>query len=456
MAEPSCMVSGPDLEDPTSPYEEELEERRAAKEDQEAQHNSSVPKEGNTALERKKTNTYYSKHHRGWRHLVRNFTPSWFAVTMGTGISSILLHQLPYNAHWLHIISYIVFCLNIFLFVTFFFISLLRYTLYPQIWSAMIKHPQQSLFLGTFPMGLATIVNMVALACVPAWGGNWWKLAWALWWIDVVISVATCFYLPFAIMSVHESPLHTMTAAWLLPIVATIVAGASGGIVAAIIPNHREALITVITSYVLLGTGLPLALTVLVIYFLRLTTSTLPPNEVIVSTFLPLGPLGQGGFGIQQLGKVAMTLFHHTHTLPESTLVYAGDVFYIIGFLVAIILWGFGLVWLFFALATIYHSKRFPFNMGWWGFTFPLGVYATSTISMSQSLPSGFFKVVATIFALSVVGLWMVVSVGTIYRAITGEIFYAPCLKDMDAVEAAGPRRWGLGKRLKQEMKGDV
>lgn len=129
MAEPSCMVSGPDLEDPTSPYEEELEERRAAKEDQEAQHNSSVPKEGNTALERKKTNTYYSKHHRGWRHLVRNFTPSWFAVTMGTGISSILLHQLPYNAHWLHIISYIVFCLNIFLFVTFFFISLLRYTL---------------------------------------------------------------------------------------------------------------------------------------------------------------------------------------------------------------------------------------------------------------------------------------------------------------------------------------
>jgi len=34
----------------------------------------------------------------------------------------------------------------------------------------MIRHPAQSLFVGTFPMGLATIVNMVVFVCVPAWG----------------------------------------------------------------------------------------------------------------------------------------------------------------------------------------------------------------------------------------------------------------------------------------------
>ena len=34
----------------------------------------------------------------------------------------------------------------------------------------MIRHPAQSLFLGTFPMGLATIVNMIVFVCVPAWG----------------------------------------------------------------------------------------------------------------------------------------------------------------------------------------------------------------------------------------------------------------------------------------------
>lgn len=89
---------------------------------------------------------------------------------MGTGIVSILLHNLPYNGRWLYWISVIIFCLNVAFFVTFLFISILRYALYPAIWKAMIRHPAQSLFLGTFPMGFATIVNMVVFVCVPAWG----------------------------------------------------------------------------------------------------------------------------------------------------------------------------------------------------------------------------------------------------------------------------------------------
>lgn len=89
---------------------------------------------------------------------------------MGTGIVSILLHNLPYNATWLYWLSVIVFALNVFLFSLFLLISILRYTIYPAIWWAMIRHPAQSLFIGTFPMGLATIINMTVFVCVPAWG----------------------------------------------------------------------------------------------------------------------------------------------------------------------------------------------------------------------------------------------------------------------------------------------
>lgn len=98
------------------------------------------------------------------------FGDSWFSVTMGTGIVSILLHNLPYNGSWLRYISIIIFVLNIFLFVLFTMISILRYTLYPEIWGAMIRHPAQSLFLGTFPMGLATIINMTVFVVIPVWG----------------------------------------------------------------------------------------------------------------------------------------------------------------------------------------------------------------------------------------------------------------------------------------------
>lgn len=95
----------------------------------------------------------------------------------------------------------------------------------------------------------------------------------------------------------NERPLSSMTAVWLLPIVSCIVAASSGAIVAGVLPNEQYALWTVIVSYVLWGIGLPLAMMVMVIYLLRLTLHKLPPKAVIVSVFLPLGPLGQGGYG---------------------------------------------------------------------------------------------------------------------------------------------------------------
>ena len=183
-----------------------------------------------------------------------------------------------------------------------------------------------------------------------------------------------------------------MTAAWLLPIAPTVVAAASGGIVAEALPNRQHALWTVTTSYVLWGTGVPLAMVTLVIYFERLTLHKLPPREVIVSCFLPLGPLGLGGFAIMQLGKVSMQLLPKTDTLVPLT----GQMLYVVGFLVALIMWGFGLMWFFFALASISQSK-FPFNMGWWGFTFPIGVFAVSTTTLGKEMPSRFFEILGTV-----------------------------------------------------------
>ena len=222
-----------------------------------------------------------------------------------------------------------------------------------------------------------------------------------------------------------------MTAVWLLPIVATIVAAATGGIVAGVLPD-TYALWTIIVSYILWGCGVPLAMFTMVIYFHRLTMHSLPPREVIVSVFLPLGPIGQGAFGIMTLGRDALKVFGRTDTIPAALDDLGGRLFYANGLMIGIIMWGFGIVWLFFAIAAITRSK-FPFNLGWWGFTFPLGVYATATVAISQELPSLFFKVLGTIFSLSVVLLWMVVSIGTIRKIIKGEMFAAPCVKGWEA-----------------------
>lgn len=118
-------------------------------------------------------------------------------ITMSTGITSICLHQLPHNGNWLHIISTIFFVLNIALFVLFTFTSCVRYYLYPRLIAVVLRHPHQSLFLATFPVGLATIINMIALVCAPEWGHGMATFAWVLWWIDSVLALATCFHLTF-------------------------------------------------------------------------------------------------------------------------------------------------------------------------------------------------------------------------------------------------------------------
>ena len=82
-------------------------------------------------------------------------------------------------------------------------------------------------------------------------------------------------------MILHDAKLSTMTAVWLLPIVSTIVAAASGGIIAAVLPNPKHALWTLTVSYILWGIGVPLAMFTLVLYFQRLTMHNLPPREVM-------------------------------------------------------------------------------------------------------------------------------------------------------------------------------
>lgn len=96
--------------------------------------------------------------------------------------------------------------------------------------------------------------------------------------------------------------------------------------------------------------------------------------------------------------------------------------------------------------------QKFPFNIGWWGFTFPLGAYALATCQLGIEMSSSFFKVVGTVCAatnerkiiktgwltktsryslLCVAILWMVVSVGTLRGTVSGKLLVDPSLAEM-------------------------
>ena len=102
--------------------------------------------------------------------MVLNFTPSWFSVNMGTGIISLLLYSAPHQFHAMYYFSVVFYVLNCVLFTIFFLTTLIRYIVFPWVFWRMLQHPAQSMFLGTFPMGLATIINATVLITVPAYG----------------------------------------------------------------------------------------------------------------------------------------------------------------------------------------------------------------------------------------------------------------------------------------------
>lgn len=90
------------------------------------------------------------------------------------------------------------------------------------------------------------------------------------------------------------------------------------------------------------------------------------------------------------LGKLAKRVFPETHSLPHVQ-THPGDIFYIIGVLLGLLLWGFAIVWFVVSVVMIALSGGFPFNMGWWGFIFPVGkTSAIERSSLSEELTFAF------------------------------------------------------------------
>lgn len=358
---------------------------------------------------------------------------------MGTGIVSILLWSLPYQFNGLRTIANIIFVLNIVLFILFLSLSLARYVVWPKLFLLMLFHPSQSLFLGTFAMGFTTIVNICALSAAPSWGHGFTIFTWTLWWIEAVVSVLICVGLPFLQFTRHKQKLDAITAVWLLPVVSTIVAGSSGGIVAEIL-SPSQARLTLTVSWIMLGTGLPMAFILMALYYLRLAVYKLPPSALIVSGFLPLGPCGQGAFGLMKLSSVLWKLSKTTgQSLAGQSAATVADAevmatsIYAVSVIAALLLWGLGLVWLVLAVSLfidLWWVSELKFNLGWWGLTFPLGVFASAALQLGLELDSGAFRIIGTILSLIVVLLWLAVSAMTLAKVCKGELFHSPCLAE--------------------------
>ncbi|WP_414868543.1 TDT family transporter [Pseudomonas sp. IT-347P] len=358
------------------------------------------------------------------REVIRQFTPNWFAATMGTGVLALALAQLPLAIPGLHAIAEGLWLFNILLFTVFTAAYTARWILFFDEARRIFGHSTVSMFFGTIPMGMATIINGFLLFGLPRWGDGVIHLAELLWWIDVAMSLACGVLIPYMMFTRQEHSIDQMTAVWLLPVVAAEVAAASGGLLAPHLSDAHAQLVVLTTSYVLWAFSLPVAFSILTILLLRMALHKLPHENMAASSWLALGPIGTGALGMLLLGGDAPAIFT-ANGLPGIGEIASG-----LGLVAGITLWGFGLWWMLMALLITVRYLRdgIPCNLGWWGFTFPLGVYSLATLKLASTLNLTFFSVVGTLLVMLLAVMWLIVGKRTVQGAWRGELFVSPCI----------------------------
>ncbi|MCK9780082.1 TDT family transporter [Pseudomonas syringae] len=362
------------------------------------------------------------------REAIRQFTPNWFAATMGTGILALALGQLPFAAQWPKALGEALWFFNIVLFCLFTLMYASRWVLFFDEAKQIFGHSTVSMFFGTIPMGLATIINGFLLYGLPRWGDGVVALAEVLWWIDVAMALACGVLIPYMMFTRQQHSIDQMTAVWLLPVVAAEVAAASGGLLAPHLADASAQFTMLITSYVLWAYSVPVALSILVILLLRMALHKLPHESMAASSWLSLGPIGTGALGMLVLGNDAPAIFA-AHGMASIGVVAEG-----IGLIGGVLFWGLGLWWMVLALLITgrYFREGIPFNLGWWGFTFPLGVYAVTTLKLGSMLHLTFFSFFGVVLVLMLTVMWMIVAAKTLAGAYRGNLFVSPCIASLN------------------------
>ncbi|KAI9068272.1 hypothetical protein FKP32DRAFT_1600624 [Trametes sanguinea] len=377
---------------------------------------------------------------KSWRERIRHFTWAWHAVIMGTGVVSALLHNLPYDndSLALKVAALVVFLINLVLFVFVCTCTVLRYIMFPEVWHLMLTHPAQSLFIGCFPMGAATLINS-ALNINQDWGFGGeaflWTL-WGFWWLDSAVSYIIAFGMLYTMMVRQEHSIPRMSAVWLLPVVTLIVASSSGGLLShALLPHSTTiALVTTGFSFTMVIIGLGFALMMITVYLLRLILHGPPDPSLILSAFITLGPLGQGGFSLLVNGQDLSEILplHMGDEFP--TVALAGQMVFAGCFLGAFILFSLGVAWILLAIISIGHvraSSQIPFSMAYWGLIFPNGVFALLCVQLAKVLDSPVFRAIGAAWTGVVFLLWISVFTRSIPSFIDGSMFKAPYVPDL-------------------------
>ncbi|KFY39510.1 hypothetical protein V494_03943 [Pseudogymnoascus sp. VKM F-4513 (FW-928)] len=363
---------------------------------------------------------------------LRNFKTQWFLVPQGTGIIAVILHQLKYQFTGLNIISYIFWLLTIISLTLLLAIFALKIVIFPKVVANSLRTEiGETACLSSISITFTSIIEMMDLSLVGAWGKGWGIATLVLWWINAAMAIVSCIGITYVFMKYEAPGVRGLTPVANLPVIAALTAAAGGGVLCRYGELDEGFQVPVIiVSYLLIGMALPIAFAVATIFMARLFDQSSPAGTTLYQDMILCGPWGQGSFALQILGEVVTRgSFAKYQQGVFLTLGAAGPVGFasMFGGLLA---WGHGTFWWVFAIISVLHSgfnkrgewRGLHFGLGAWSLVFPWGVYTNACVQLGKLLDSPAFSVWSAILAITLVIIWIVNMVLTTKGLITGKL----------------------------------
>ncbi|WP_406201480.1 TDT family transporter [Kitasatospora sp. NBC_01560] len=341
--------------------------------------------------------------------------PNWYAAVMGTAIVGNGAAALPVRLPGLTGFGELMWGLATVALLVLVAARLVHLTRHRAVARGhLLDNPATAVFYGCPPMALLSVgFGTLVLGSRVIGTGPAVALDAVLWSVGTLYGLAVAAGIPYLMITRHRvSPLEA-NPTWLLPVVAPLVAAATGPVLVPHLPAGTPQQAMLYGCWALFGVGLSATLALLPVVLTGLVHSKLPVLALTPALFLVLGPLGQSTTAVHQLADAARPVVPR---LAPAVLAFAE--------LYGVAVLGVAMLWLAVAVTANLRARRagMTFAMTWWACTFPVGTCVTGAAALARHTGFAGFTVLAAGLLVLLVAAWTVAAWGTLAGLAGGRL----------------------------------
>ena len=334
--------------------------------------------------------------------LIREFSPSWFAVVMGTGVfaTSTYLMGKYYKFPFFISISHFLVFLNFIMFFVILVPWCMRWLFYHKNALDDLKTPLSANFYVTFGIAMLSLaMNFSVVVINPA-------LSLLFWGCGAIATIIIVFSVMFLVFIGTRANIEHINPSWFLGSTGLLLVPASG--VYAITNNMLRGSSLFLFDFSF-GSGFFLYISLLPIWIYRFILHQPLKTTRIAFLWINMGPIG----------ATLTSLFSYYYFIPSLQGI---SIFF------SILFFGFGAWWFIMSfLITFYYlaKLKIPYKTAWWSFTFPLGQYIIGTTYFNKIFRYGSIDYFVMYLYFTLFFMWIINFILMLLDLVKGTIIVA-------------------------------